>query len=110
MAALVLDDGRRIALDVAETHAARRRGLLGRASLEGGALLIRKCRSVHTIGMRFPIDVAHLDASMRVLRVRTMPPQRLGALVLRARHVLEANAGDLDRWNVTVGSQLQVES
>lgn len=109
MATLVLGDGRRIAVDVADTRAARRRGLLGRASVDGGALLIKKCRSVHTFGMRFAIDVAHLDTSMRVLRVRTMLPQRLGMVVPRARHVLEADAGALERWNLKVGSQLQVE-
>ncbi len=109
MAALVLGDGRRIALEVAETRSARRRGLLGRTSVDGGALLITKCRSVHTLGMRFAIDVAHLDSSMRVLRVRTMPPQRLGAPVLRARHVLEADAGALGRWNLRVGNQVRVE-
>ena len=109
MAALVLGDGRRIALEVAETRSARRRGLLGRSSVDGGALLITKCRSVHTLGMRFAIDVAHLDSSMRVLRVRTMPPQRLGAPVLRARHVLEADAGALGRWNLRVGNQVRVE-
>ncbi len=109
MAALVLEDGRRIVLQVAETRSARRRGLLGRTSVDGGALLITKCRSVHTLGMRFAIDVAHLDSSMRVLRVRTMPPQRLGAPVLRARHVLEAEAGALGRWNLRVGNQVRVE-
>ncbi len=109
MAALVFGDGRRIVLEVAGTRSARRRGLLGRTSVDGGALLITKCRSVHTLGMRFAIDVAHLDSSMRVLRVRTMPPQRLGAPVLRARHVLEADAGAFGRWNLEVGKQLRVE-
>jgi uncharacterized membrane protein (UPF0127 family) len=109
VAALVLDDGRRVAVEVVETRAARRRGLLGRASVDGGVMLITKCRSVHTVGMRFTIDVAHLDASMRVLRVRTMSPQRLGAVVLRARHVLEADAGAFGRWGLRAGDQLRVE-
>lgn len=109
MATLVIGNGRRIAVEVAETRAARRRGLLGRASVDGGALLITKCRSVHTLGMRFAIDVAHLDASMRIVRARTMSPRRIGVVVLRARHVLEADAGAFDRWNLQVGDQLRVE-
>ncbi len=109
MAALVLGDGRRIVLEVAETRSARRRGLLGRTSVDGGALLIMKCRSVHTLGMRFAIDVAHLDSSMRILRLHMMSPRRLGAVVLRARHVLEADAGAFGRWNLDVGDQLRVE-
>lgn len=109
MAALVLGDGRRIVLEVAETRSARRRGLLGRTSVDGGALLIMKCRSVHTLGMRFAIDVAHLDSSMQILRLHMMSPRRLGAVVLRARHVLEADAGAFGRWNLDVGDQLRVE-
>ncbi len=109
MPALVLGDGRRIMLAVADTRASRRRGLLGRDSVDGGALLITKCRSVHTLGMRCAIDVAHLDAAMHVVRVRTMLPQRVGAVVWRARHVLEAEAGAFVRWKLTVGDHVRVE-
>ncbi len=109
MTVLVLGDGRRVALEVADTRQTRRRGLLGRASADGGALLITKCRSVHTLRMRFAIDVAYLDASMRVLRVHTMVPQRIGRVVQRARQVLEADSGAFATWNVSVGDQLHVE-
>ena len=54
-------------LEVAETLSARARGLLGREGVDG-AILLRPARSVHTLGMRFAIDVAHLDDSLRVLR------------------------------------------
>lgn len=110
MAALVLRDGRRIALEVANSRSARRRGLLGRSSVDGGALLLPNCRSVHTVGMGFAIDVAHLDRSFRVLRVRTMRPMRIGLVVLRSQSVLEADAGAFDRWMVAVGDRLQVET
>ena len=49
-------------VDVAATRATRRRGLLGRESLgatEG--LLLTPCKAVHTIGMRFPIDLIFID-------------------------------------------------
>ena len=58
---------------------ARSRGLLGRDGVDG-ALLLRPCRSVHTVGMRFPIDVAFCDDELRVLRVVTMPRHRLSRL------------------------------
>lgn len=109
MATLVLGDGRRIAVDVAATRAARRRGLLGRGSVDGGALLITKCRSVHTLGMRFGIDVAYLDETMRVLRVRTMVPWRVGPVVWRARSVLEADGGAFAKWGLRAGDCLVVE-
>jgi uncharacterized membrane protein (UPF0127 family) len=56
--------------------------LLGLALLRdlpaGTALLIPRCRSVHTFGMRFRIDVVFLDAAGRPLReVRGVPPWRV---------------------------------
>ena len=95
-------------LEVAESGADRRRGLLGRDGLEG-ALLLRPARSVHTLGMRFAIDVAHLDGEGVVLRVTTMKPWRLGAYVHSARAVVEAEAGSFSRWGVTLGDVLEVK-
>jgi uncharacterized protein len=94
-------------LEVASTREARRRGLLGREGLEG-ALLIEPARSVHTIGMRFPIDVAHLDAAGTVLRTSTMSRNRVGRPVLRAAMVLEAEAGAFRHWELGPGQVLEV--
>ena len=110
MATLQLADGTTRALEVADTRRSRRRGLLGRTSVDGGALLITNCRSVHTFGMTFAIDVAHLSKAMRLLRVTTMIPGRVGAPVWRARHVLEADAGSLAAWGLLVGQTITVSS
>jgi len=104
---LVLDGRVLATLEVAETRRARGRGLLGRDGIEG-ALLLRPARSVHTVGMRFPIDVAHLDGDLTVLRTATMVPNRVGRVVWRSRGVLECEAGTLDRWGVKVGDRLEV--
>ncbi len=95
-------------LEVADTRRARTRGLLGRDIVDG-ALLLRPCRSVHTIGMRVPIDVAFCDAELRVLRVVTMPRHRLARPVRRARAVVEAEAGAFARWGLRPGDQLEVK-
>ena len=42
---------------------------------EGEALVFRSCSSLHTVGMRFPLDIVFLDADLRVLGVRP----RMGA-------------------------------
>jgi uncharacterized membrane protein (UPF0127 family) len=43
-------------------------GLLGRSSLDHDeGLLLAPCASVHTVGMRFAIDVAFLDQDGRVV-------------------------------------------
>ena len=77
-------------ISVARTRRERIRGLRGRDGLDPGeALLIPRCRSVHTFGMRFPIFVAFLDAHMRVIEAFEVKPRRLTRPRLRARHVLE---------------------
>lgn len=94
-------------LEVASSFARRSRGLLGRDGL-AGALLLTPAQGVHTLGMRFAIDVAYLDRRLTVLAVRTMPPGRLGRPRLRARHVLEAEAGAFAGWGVRPGVRLGV--
>ena len=95
-------------LEVAESRRDRRRGLLGRDGVDG-ALLLRPARSVHTLGMRFPIDVAFCDADLRVIRVVRMPRHRVSRMVWRARAVIEAEAGSFDRWNLRPGDELEVK-
>ncbi len=97
---------REVPLRIAASYRARTRGLLGRDGIEG-AMMLTPCGSVHTFRMRFPIDVAYLDRKFRVLAVRTMKPGRLGLPRLRARHVVEAEAGAMERWGVRPGVRLE---
>ncbi|MEV6316105.1 DUF192 domain-containing protein [Streptomyces sp. NPDC051776] len=96
-----------IPLEIAASYRARTRGLLGRDGLEG-AILLSPATSVHTFRMRFAIDVAYLDRRLRVLAVRTMPPRRLGLPRLRSRHVLEAEAGAMERWGLRAGTRVEI--
>ncbi len=109
MPTLVLANSRRVPLEIASSRPARRRGLLGRDSVDGGAMLIMPCRNVHTVGMRFAIDVAHLSASNEVLRVRMMKSNRLGRTAWHSRAVLEADAGAFAAWGLQVGDRLFVQ-
>jgi uncharacterized protein len=64
---------------VATTHRSRLLGLalLGRARA-GPGLLIPRCRSVHTFGMRFALQVVFLDASgTPISRRERVPPRRV---------------------------------
>ena len=104
----LLRDGTVLAsLEVAATRDARRRGLLGRGGIEG-ALLIDPAKSVHTMGMRFAIDVAHLADDGTVLRTATMAPNRIGRPILGAAKVLEAEAGVFRHWELAPGQVLEV--
>ncbi|MFF1694101.1 DUF192 domain-containing protein [Streptomyces sp. NPDC058257] len=109
MATLLLPTGRTIPLEIAGSAGARRRGLLGRDRVTG-ALLLSPANSVHTVRMRFAIDVAYLDRELRVLSVRTMRPGRIGRPRLRAGHVLEAAAGAMAGWGVRRGARVEVRA
>ncbi|MFF3394182.1 DUF192 domain-containing protein [Streptomyces sp. NPDC002669] len=99
--------GRRIPLRIAASYRARSRGLLGQDGIDG-ALMITPCGSVHCFGMRFTIDVAYLDRKFKVLAVRTMKPGRLGLPRLRARHVIEAEAGAMEKWGLRPGVRVEI--
>ncbi|MER6070970.1 DUF192 domain-containing protein [Streptomyces sp. NPDC001817] len=96
-------------LEIAASYRARTRGLLGRDAI-AGAMLLSPASGVHTFGMRIPIDVAYLDRRLTVLAVRTMRPGRLGLPRLRARHVLEAEAGAMAGWGLRAGVPLSIET
>ncbi len=107
MAWLVRDGDVLASAEVAATPRSRRRGLIGRRDLEG-ALVLRPCRHVHSLGMRFALDVACCDGSGVVLRTCTLAPWRVAPLVWRTAFVVEAKAGAFERWRLVAGDRLEV--
>lgn len=101
--------GTAIAADVefALSRAARRCGLLNRASLDqSSALVLSPCWAIHTAFMRFPIDVLFVDGSGRAVKVvHSLPPWR-AACAAGARAVVEFAAGTLRSREVAVSDQL----
>ena len=79
---------------VARTVLRRARGLAFRPDPpDGWALMFPRCRSVHTFGMRFPIDVVFVDAQGHPVRVtRALAPRRI-VFCKRARAAIETRAG-----------------
>ena len=102
--------------EVAAGAEARTKGLLGREGMndEGSAadsvLVLEPAGWIHTLGMRFAIDVAYVDRRGRVLSVKTMKPWRMGLPRLRSRRVLEAAAGSFARWNLKAGDLVEIKS
>jgi uncharacterized membrane protein (UPF0127 family) len=82
----------------ARSFRARLLGLAFLDGLDGGeALLVRGCRSIHTFGMRFAIDVVFVDGEMRVLKIaRDVRPRRVVSC-RRAAAAIEMGAGEADR-------------
>ena len=88
----------------------RLRGLLGRPSLgQGAALLIERCGSVHTVGMRFVLDLVFLDKAWRIVSI-VRGVQRGRLMVCGGWHaarVLESEAGCLDMGKLKLGDELR---
>src|SRR3954465_15486918 len=85
----------------AKTFASRLLGLAFLRELPSGhALFIPDCRSVHTFGMRAPIDVAFIDEWARPLRTEPAVPARRVLSCRGAFAVIEAPAGEMGRYLV----------
>jgi uncharacterized protein len=109
--ALVSPAGLEIARNLrwAGTWTERARGLLGQSQLGPGEGLALLCApQIHTLGMRYSIDVVFCDRDWRVLHViKAMPPNRMSRWVRGASVTVETRAGTLDA-TVVPGSRLRI--
>lgn len=99
---------------VAQTHWSRLRGLVGTTSAEfraGQALWIVPCRGVHTLAMRFPLDLIYLDRQGVVVELRAqVRPWRFAPVNLQAASVLELRSGAIRRSNTAMGDRVDIVS
>jgi len=95
-------------VEVADSGARRRKGLLGRTGLDADeGLWIVPCESVHTFGMKFPIDLIYLDRTRRVRKVRSNVGAWRISGCLSAHSVLELAAGTVVRTQTKPGDRLE---
>ncbi len=96
-------------VESATTSRYRARGLIGRTNLDQArALWISPCKQVHTIGMRFPIDVVFLGRRHEVVHIISeMKPWRISRLALRAIGALELPVGTLGSVGIRMGDALR---
>jgi uncharacterized membrane protein (UPF0127 family) len=99
-------------LAFANTHWTRLRGLLGASRGDFGngcGLWIVPCRGVHTLAMRFPIDVVYLDRTSNVLHIeRDLQPWRFAPVRLQAASVLELPSRTVTSTGTTVGDKIEI--
>ena len=94
-------------VEVALTRKARRKGLLGRERLAPfSAMVLAPCAAVHTLFMRFAIDVIFVDRDGRALHVVPQLGPWRAAMSLFAHAVIELPAGTLASREVAVGDPL----
>ncbi|MBI4998200.1 MAG: DUF192 domain-containing protein [Rhodocyclales bacterium] len=74
----------------------------------GRALLLPRCRSIHTCFMRYALDIAWLDAEGRIVGCATgLAPWRMGFGPPGTRHTLELAAGTLAALGLAVGDHIE---
>lgn len=99
----VNDDDEKIAITLFSTEniIERTGGLLRLSPLaKDQGLLINKCNSIHTFGMKYSLDVVYLNRHYKVVKlVENIKPRRM-SLCLKARHTLELLSGEISRLKI----------
>lgn len=93
----------------ADTPLKRLKGLLGNMSLlDGQALIIKPCNCVHTLFMRFPIDVLFVGKNNKVVKaLGRLIPFRLSKLYWKSQMVVELPCGKLKSTQTQEDDSLQ---
>jgi uncharacterized membrane protein (UPF0127 family) len=101
-------------LAVAQTHWSRLVGLLGTSEGDFGnscGLWIRPCRGVHTLAMRFPIDVVYLDRAGKVVHLEhNLQPWRFSPVRMQAASVLELPRHTVARTETALGDLIEIKT
>jgi uncharacterized protein len=106
--AWLVTDGRVLAsVEVAGDRRQRTHGLLRRDDIDG-AFVLQPCKWIHTIGMRFALDVAYVDADGIVLKTLAMQRHRVGVPVFKSAMIIEAQLGAFARWGLHVGDHVEI--
>ncbi len=95
---------------VADTFCSSLLGLMGRRQLPvGEGLWIIPCQSVHSMWMRFPIDVIFLSDERAIIHmVENMRPFRITKYVSNARSVIELPANTIMTTQTKVGDRVEI--
>jgi uncharacterized membrane protein (UPF0127 family) len=97
--------------EVADCFRKRLVGLLGRRALDpGSALWLFPSNAIHTIGMRFPIDVVMLSRNATVVKVWAgVRPYSVVWPNFQAQSVLELPADAIAKSSTVAGDLLKIE-
>ena len=97
-------------IEIADTSLSRMIGLLRKRGLNAGeGLWIKPSSGVHTVGMKFTIDVIGLDKDLRVVKLwPQLVPFRLTSVSLKVSSVIELGGGQIAECGVQLGDLLEV--
>jgi uncharacterized protein len=93
----------------AVTFLERAGGLLFRPKLNINELLLLKpCSSIHTIGMKYDIDIIYLSKKGEILKIiKNLKPLKF-SICFRANMVLEFASSELRIFNFKLGDQVVI--
>jgi len=99
-------------LSIAGTHWSRLRGLMGKDAASfpaGDGLWIVPSRGVHTLAMKFPIDVLYLDTNKLVVHVeQNLKPWRVAKVSMNTASVLELPGDTLKSSGTVIGDEIEI--
>jgi uncharacterized membrane protein (UPF0127 family) len=99
-------------LAIAGTHWSRLCGLMGKDAASfpaGDGLWIVPSRGVHTLAMKFPIDVLYLDTNKHVVHVeQNLKPWRVAKVSLHTASVLELPSDTLKSSGTAIGDEIEI--
>lgn len=97
-------------LSVADGFWSRMKGLMWKKDLaEDEGLLLVPCNSVHSMFMRFPIDLLFLDRELKIIRIiERFKPWKATPIFRDCHQVVEIKAGVASKKGVTVKDELEV--
>lgn len=96
---------------VADTFFKRIKGLLGEKEFKPGkALILKPCNSIHTLFMRFPIDVLFVDKNHRVIKaISYLNPFRITSIYFNTTFTIELPPGTIQSSLTHKGDILFIE-
>jgi len=89
-------------IKIADSFFKRLMGLLNRDKLESDeGLLLKKCKQIHTFGMKFNIDAIFLNKEGEIVYIEfNMGAGKISKCIKNSCQVLELRAGTADKFNI----------
>jgi len=96
---------------IADNFFRRFSGLLFRKPLKDNEIFVLKdCKSIHTIGMRYSLDAAFLDDNGRIIEIfEDLKPWKITPYITKADLVLEVLSGFIKKNSLAVGDRIEFE-
>ncbi len=98
-------------IEIAESFWSKTVGLLNRKKLKKDeGLLLKKTRSIHSIGMKFNFDAIYLDKDFKIVEIHhNIKPNKVLPIVFNAKHTLEVAANTAKELGLKKGNFLKID-